>query len=64
MKNLFKNQRLMAGTALISLALLVITALPSLHAPKWLQIVFLLIFLICAVVFTVTSGWERLKNRQ
>ncbi len=64
MKNLFKNQRLMAGTALISLVLLVITAVPSLHAPKWLQIVFLLIFLICAVVFTVTSGWERLKNRQ
>ncbi|MGN1280159.1 MAG: hypothetical protein ACI4T4_05655 [Limosilactobacillus sp.] len=64
MKNPFKNQRLMAGTALISLVLLVITALPSLHAPKWLQIVFLLIFLVCAVVFTVTSGWERLKNRQ
>lgn len=64
MKNPFKNQRLMAGTALVSLVLLVITALPSLHAPKWLQIVFLLIFLVCAVVFTVTSGWERLKNRQ
>lgn len=64
MKSFFKNQRLTAGIALTSLVLLVITALPSLNAPKWIQIVFLLIFLICAVVFTVTSGWERLKDRQ
>ncbi|MDM8266755.1 hypothetical protein QUW44_06220, partial [Limosilactobacillus pontis] len=45
MKSFFKNQRLTAGVALVSLVLLVITALPSLHAPKWIQIVFLFIFL-------------------
>ena len=64
MKSFFKNQRLTAGVALVSLVLLAITALPSLHAPKWIQIVFLFIFLICALTFTVTSGWERLKDRQ
>lgn len=53
MKRFFKNQRLTAGVALVSLVLLVITALPSLHTPKWLQIIILVIFLICAVGFTI-----------
>ncbi|WP_288658756.1 hypothetical protein [uncultured Limosilactobacillus sp.] len=64
MKSFFKNQRLTAGVALVSLVLLVITALPSLHTPKWLQIIILMVFLVCAVVFTVSSGLDRYRNHQ
>lgn len=64
MKHFFKNQRLMGVVALLSLVLLVITAIPDLHTPKWIQIIILVIFLICAVVFTISSGLEGYKNHR
>lgn len=54
----------MGVVALLSLVLLVITAIPDLHTPKWIQIIILVIFLICAVVFTISSGLEGYKNHR
>lgn len=64
MKHFFKNQRLMGVVALLSLVLLVITSMPSLHTPKWIQIIILVTFLICAVVFTISSDLEGYKNHR